>query len=938
MKYFCTSIIICTFFLTTTVLPSSLYGQCAAATTVTCGTNETGTTTGEPNAGLGTCGTSTGTGGMKWYTFVGDGNTWTFETVATAGQYDTKIWVYSGSCGALTCVTGNDDGGAGTLSLVNFITTASTNYYVIVGGFGGNQGNYNLNITATPCSPPTAMTYSSTTVIQASTATVSKSFVDQQILRVEVVTAGATSPLILDQLRINLEGSNLITDITNVNVYYTGNSTAFSTTTLFGSIAPPVATTTYANINGTQTLVTGSNYFWVAYDISSTAVTGNVVDGRIRQVVVSGIDRLSNVIQNPAGNRQIVGVTPTPGNVGTGNLTAWWKTDALTNGNVTSWTTSYPTGGSAITVTDASAPYPQATNTPTGDVSNYNTTIDFGTVNSTTSLKALENTSSLNLLDNASAGDQGTFLGNYYFPTFIDNNDHIMLYNETGNDGIQFRNLGASGRLALSTLGNTTNACRNWTENFLPTTISYKGNRSSAASMNQYENSKINITSSASACSGATGLYFGSVPGSATAQYKGYLNEFIFFNRDLTFTEMLKIDTYLAVKYGITLDNTGGVTQGDYIATNGSIIWDASINTGYHNDVIGIGRDDNEALLQKQSHAFDDTTRIYLNTLAATNVANSGAFSSDASYIVAGHNNGAMCGTLPIYSEIPAACGLFSRIEREWKITKTNFSDDFSFDAKLNLCATPGSVVISELRFLVDDDGDFSNGGTTCYFNGDASGTIISYTNPTITISGISSIHITNNSTKYVTIASTNPTTPLPINLMFFNAKCENEKPVLNWSTSTETNNDYFTIEKSSDGINFKELVIVNGKGNNSSITNYKWSDRNSINGQAYYRLKQTDFDGTIKILETETAKCIEVRNISIYPNPTNKTLFIELGKNYEDVSVQVKNVLGQILQLKNYKSIDNIEFSLNGESGIYFVTISDNENKTIYHQKVVKQ
>ena len=119
---------------------------CVTSVAVSCGTNKTGTTTGGTNTAIGTCTTAQGAGGMHWYTFTGDGNNWTFETVPTPGQYDTKIWVFSGACGALVCVTGNDDGGVGTLSLVNFTPAAAVTYYVVVGGFGGNEGNYNLNI------------------------------------------------------------------------------------------------------------------------------------------------------------------------------------------------------------------------------------------------------------------------------------------------------------------------------------------------------------------------------------------------------------------------------------------------------------------------------------------------------------------------------------------------------------------------------------------------------------------------------------------------------------------------------------------------------------------------------------------------------------------------------------------------------------------------
>lgn len=175
-----------------------------------------------------------------------------------------------------------------------------------------------------------------------------------------------------------------------------------------------------------------------------------------------------------------------PGNIGATDLTAWFKPDALVLGNVTTWTTTIPAGAGAITVTDATAPYPEATNVPIGEVSNYNMTLEF-TLNTTANLKALQNTTSLDLLDNASAGDEGTFFGCYYIPAASTNN-HMMLYNETGNDAIQFRNLGANGRFAIGkSLGTSTNASRDWPEDFRPTIISYQGNRSGVGTMSTFE-------------------------------------------------------------------------------------------------------------------------------------------------------------------------------------------------------------------------------------------------------------------------------------------------------------------------------------------------------------------------------------------------------------------------------------------------------------------
>lgn len=158
-QYYCTDNTTCTGMTVTQNTAAAPTGGCATSTATTCGSTVVGSTVGEASPTFGTCGTTVGTGGAVWYEITGDGNNWTAETTG-GSNYDTKIWVFSGSCGSLTCVTGNDDGGAGTLSLANFATTAGTTYYIVVGGFGGSEGNYEMTITndlaCSSCAPPAA--------------------------------------------------------------------------------------------------------------------------------------------------------------------------------------------------------------------------------------------------------------------------------------------------------------------------------------------------------------------------------------------------------------------------------------------------------------------------------------------------------------------------------------------------------------------------------------------------------------------------------------------------------------------------------------------------------------------------------------------------------------------------------------------------------------
>jgi len=84
----------------------------------------------------------------------------------------------------------------------------------------------------------------------------------------------------------------------------------------------------------------------------------------------------------------------------------------------------------------------------------------------------------------------------------------------------------------------------------------------------------------------------------------------------------------------------------------------------------------------------------------------------------------------------------------------------------------------------------------------------------------------------------------LPISLLYFKAEAKQEIVDLFWMTSTEINNDYFSIERSENGESFHVISDVKGAGNSSTNQNYSCSDIIPLHGTSYYRLKQTDYDG----------------------------------------------------------------------------------------------
>ncbi len=135
----------------------------------------------------------------------------------------------------------------------------------------------------------------------------------------------------------------------------------------------------------------------------------------------------------------------------------------------------------------------------------------------------------------------------------------------------------------------------------------------------------------------------------------------------------------------------------------------------------------------------------------------------------------------------------------------------------------------------------------------------------------------------------------LPVELLNFTVKPTRNKTVdLNWKTASEKDNDYFTVERSKDGLSWEALEIIKGAGNTSVLSNYSTTDRYPYSGTSYYRLKQTDFNGEYSYSGTRSILFEQsMDNLSIYPNPTNGTITIDCSLS-ETEGIRVINSLGQ--------------------------------------------
>jgi hypothetical protein len=147
----------------------------------------------------------------------------------------------------------------------------------------------------------------------------------------------------------------------------------------------------------------------------------------------------------------------------------------------------------------------------------------------------------------------------------------------------------------------------------------------------------------------------------------------------------------------------------------------------------------------------------------------------------------------------------------------------------------------------------------------------------------------------------------LPVSLISYDAKLNNDGTVnLNWLTASETNNSYFEVLRSSNGIDFTSLGKVNGAGNSTQELRYALTDKSPINGDNYYQLLQHDKDGKKTVLGIRTVKVsLKATELLIYPNPSTSLVSVNFDVSTYN-KVELIDLSGKILITKTIGKQDN--------------------------------
>ena len=393
----------------------------------------------------------------------------------------------------------------------------------------------------------------------------------------------------------------------------------------------------------------------------------------------------------------------------------------------------------------------------------------------------------------------------------------------------------------------------------------------------------------------------------------GEIAEVILYRGAVSAADRNKVDSYLALKYGLTLDPASSPLQ-DYVNSAGTVVYPSSSVAGfqpYRYDVAGVIDDNTGSGLRQITSKSQNT-----NAIVSMTVAGAGSSLNAGEWLIWGSNNGSL--TTGNTSDIGGT--VQRRLARVWRVREST-GDVGNMNVSFDLGAIPGSKTASDLVLLIDRDGDgFADNDVTPIGGG-------SITSGVVTFNGVNF-----NNNDFFTLGTINKTnTPLPVELVSFNAAYVDPVVNLSWATASERNNSHFLVERSLDGIDFFTIGRIEGHGTTTTRQEYAFSDEVPVEGRTYYRLMQVDYDEQFDYSPVKSVYIAPVEALlTVSPNPVTegKVIIRSRKRDLNISSIALIDAQGRVLDRTQPQSSrqSTATYQLPDlRQGIYFLRIVAN-------------
>jgi hypothetical protein len=162
----------------------------------------------------------------------------------------------------------------------------------------------------------------------------------------------------------------------------------------------------------------------------------------------------------------------------------------------------------------------------------------------------------------------------------------------------------------------------------------------------------------------------------------------------------------------------------------------------------------------------------------------------------------------------------------------------------------------------------------------------------------------------------------LPVKLISFELFNIGTSIEVKWSTASEINNDYFSVERSRDGENWITVGRIAGSGNSSFRKDYSLTDYSPLNGEQWYRLVQVDYDGNFEVFEPRLINFTSANKLSVYPNPARGNVSILLH-DFIGKTIFLSDIRGKLLHSTTINGVSMVELDISEfSSGVYTIGV----------------